>query len=232
MLPLRDNIPSRSFPIVNVALIIVNILVYFHQVTLGRAGAIEFINTYGLVPNRLHQIGYYQHFGLVHGLAPFVTCMFLHGSFMHIAGNMLFLWIFGDNVEDKLGHFRYLLFYLVCGILAGVLHVVTHPLSPALVVGASGAIAGVLGAYIVMFPGSRVLTLIPILIILTTVEIPAFIFLGVWIVFQILTGMSEPLQGSGGVATWAHIGGFFVGLIYARKWLTRPATRNRREFTE
>lgn len=232
MLPLRDNIPSRSFPFVNVALIIVNILVFVHQVSLGRGGAIQFINVYALVPSRLHHISYYQQLGLVHALAPFVTCMFLHGSFMHIAGNMLFLWIFGDNVEDKLGHFRYLLFYLVCGILAGVLHVVTHPLSPAPVVGASGAIAGVLGAYIVMFPKSRVLTLIPFFIILTTVEIPAFIFLGVWIVFQILSGMSEPLQGSGGVATWAHIGGFVVGFVYARNWLARPATRNRREFSE
>jgi len=221
MLPLRDNIPSRSFPAVNVGLIITNVLVFLYQFSLSPEAELRLVQTHGLVPVNILSLGHYLEFGIVTTLLPLVTSMFLHGGWLHLAGNMLFLWIFGDNVEDRLGHFKFLLFYLTCGVFAGLLHVITHPLSDLPTLGASGAIAGVLGTYFVLFPNSRVLTLVPIFFFITTAELPAFILLGMWFIFEFISGIAEPISGSGGVAVWAHIGGFVAGYLFAKKWLIR-----------
>ncbi len=157
-------------------------------------------------------------------IAPFVT-MFLHGGWMHLIGNMWFLYLFGDNVEDAMGHIRFLVFYLVSGIAATLAHIVFHPLSPIPVVGASGAISGVVGAYLVMFPTARVLTLVPIFFfIVDIVVLPALIFIGLWFLFQFWSGLlSLAVPHMGGVAWWAHIGGFLAGLVLA------PLMRERRK---
>jgi hypothetical protein len=143
--------------------------------------------------------------------------MFLHGGWFHFLGNMLYLWVFGDNVEDRLGHFRFLIFYLVCGLSAAALHIFTNPYSKMPTVGASGAIAGVLGAYLVLFPRARVLTLVPILFFFQLMELPAVIFLGIWFIFQFFSGALSLTAGGGsdvgGTAWWAHIGGFIAGVI-------------------
>jgi membrane associated rhomboid family serine protease len=157
-------------------------------------------------------VGMFKPFAII----TLVTSMFLHGGWLHLGGNMLYLWVFGDNVEDKLGHMRYLSFYLICGIAASLLHIYIEPTSTMPSLGASGAISGVLGAYIVMFPKARVLTLIPIFIFIQITELPAYIILGFWFILQFLNGMLSvkyALASSGGVAWWAHIGGFVAGLI-------------------
>ena len=219
MLPLRDNIRSHSAPVVNIGLIVANVLVFLYQSSLNEQAELAFVYTRGLVPLELFSLRHYLEFGALVTLSPLFTSMFLHGGWLHIGGNMLFLWIFGDNVEDRLGHFKYLLFYLACGLFAGLLHVVTHPMSDMPTVGASGAVAGVLGTYCVLFPHSRVLTIIPIVFFITTAEIPAVILLGVFLAFEVFSGITEPIRGSGGVAVWAHIGGFAAGYLFAKKWL-------------
>ncbi|MDW8027300.1 MAG: rhomboid family intramembrane serine protease [Armatimonadota bacterium] len=155
--------------------------------------------------------------------APFIT-MFLHGGWMHLIGNMWFLYLFGDNVEDAMGHFRFLLFYLLSGIAATVAHIIVQPLSPIPVVGASGAISGVVGAYLVMFPNARVLTLVPIFFFFDIIILPALVFIGLWFLFQFWSGLlSLAVQHMGGVAWWAHIGGFIAGVVLT------PLMRERRK---
>lgn len=203
MIPLRDVIPSRTTPGVTIALVGLNLLVYLFQLMLSERGHDAFIHAFGVVP---------AYFSIVSAL----TSIFVHGSLAHLAGNMLFLWIFGDNVEDRLGHGRFLWFYLACGLLAAIAQVVLEPDSVVPMVGASGAIAGVMGAYLVLYPHSRVLMLFPFPLFLF--ELPALVFLGLWFVVQFLNGISQlPLleQGAltGGVAFWAHVAGFLAGLI-------------------
>src|SRR6185436_19377620 len=169
MIPLRDVIPSRTTPGVTVSLIAVNVAVYVFQLMLTDRGQDAFIIAFGLVP------AYFSFINVV-------TAMFVHGGFMHLAGNMLFLWIFGDNVEDRLGHGRFILFYLACGILAALGQIAMDPTSAVPTIGASGAIAGVMGAYIVLYPHSRVLTLIPIFFYIEIIELPAIFLLGIWFV--------------------------------------------------
>jgi len=211
MIPLRDTIPSQSFPVVNISLIIVNSLVFFLELSLGGQLG-EFISIFGVVPSRFMDslTG-----GDVTGLTivPMFTSMFLHAGWFHLIFNMLYLWIFGDNVEDALGHFRYLLFYILCGLGATLTHVFLSPLADVPVVGASGAIAGVLGAYLLLYPRSRVLTLVPFFFFYL-VEIPALVFLGLWFVIQFLSGLlTVGTEASAGVAWWAHVGGFLTGMI-------------------
>jgi membrane associated rhomboid family serine protease len=202
MIPLRDVIPSRTTPVVTVTLIAANALVFLFQQSLDSRELQAFVMTWGLVPATF-------------SWTTVATSMFLHGGWAHFLGNMLYLWIFGDNVEDRFGHGRYLAFYLLCGAAAAMLQVAFSAGSRVPMVGASGAIAGVLGAYFVMFPRSRVLTLVPIFIIVQLVEVPAIVLLGLWFVLQLLSGVGSLGQRAdvGGVAFWAHAGGFVVGMI-------------------
>ena len=211
MIPLRDVIPSRTKPGVTITLIVLNVLVYLFQVGLNEQVQEAFIYATAVVPA-------YFSFGSV------FTSMFVHGGFAHLAGNMLFLWIFGDNVEDRMGHFRYLFFYLTCGVVAAMSQVMLNPESLVPMVGASGAIAGVMGAYLVLYPHSRVLMLFPFPVFLF--ELPAIAFLGFWFLVQFLNGIGQlPVfqqdQISGGVAFWAHVTGFASGLILVT-FLKRP----------
>jgi membrane associated rhomboid family serine protease len=220
MLPLRDNIPSRSLPLVNWALIVINALVFIYQTRLGANEVNNLVQAYGVVPAYL---------SLVHPSTwiPLVTAIFLHGGWFHLISNMWVLFIFGDNVEDRMGHLRYLGYYVLGGILANVLQalVIPHSLIPA--VGASGAIAAVLGGYFLLFPRARVVTIIPLFIYPWIVEIYAFIFLGFWFIMQLYSGfqsLSMPSGASvGGVAWWAHIGGFVFGMLAVHVFARRPA---------
>ncbi len=225
MIPLRDTNPRYTFPVVNYALITMNVLVFLFQISLGRNFE-SFIYAFGLVPSRLtEQIQYYD-FGL-RTFFPILSSMFMHGGWMHLIGNMLFLYIFGDNVEDRLGHLKYMIFYILSGVGAAMSQYLINPASEIPMVGASGAIAGVLGAYIFMFPRAKILTLVPIFYFIQFVELPAFVFLGIWFFMQFLSGMLMLGIGSdaGGVAWWAHIGGFVSGtfllLIFRRKKIFR-----------
>ncbi|HVT45854.1 MAG TPA: rhomboid family intramembrane serine protease [Thermoanaerobaculia bacterium] len=211
MIPLRDVNPTRSTAFVNGGLIIVNILFFFWEVSLGpRLPAA--LDAIALVPARFWGGG-----DLAHGVLTIFTSMFLHGGWLHLGGNMLYLWIFGDNIEDRLGHFRYLLFYLACGVAASLAHAIANPASRLPSVGASGAIAGVLGAYLVLFPSARVMTFIPIGFYIALHELPAILVLGLWFAVQLFTGVASlqvtTAQDVGGVAWFAHIGGFVAGVI-------------------
>jgi len=215
VIPLRDTVPSRTAPLVTVGLIAVNVLVFLHEKTLGPYLP-QLIQHYGLVPHTFVHWG--EQFGSPLDPArflPLFTSMFWHGGWLHLIGNMLYLWIFGDNVEDRLGHGRFLFFYVGCGLVAALTQVALSPDSTVPTVGASGAIAGVLGAYLISFPRSRVVTLIPIIIIPWIVEIPAVLYLVAWFLLQVLSGVASLGQGEalGGVAWWAHIGGFVAGML-------------------
>jgi membrane associated rhomboid family serine protease len=202
MIPLRDSHPSNHTPIVTFILIAVNSLIFLYQVSLGEFEMNEFIHTYAIVPAKL-QYG------------SMVTSMFLHGGWMHLIGNMWFLWIFGDNVEDILGPFKYLLFYLACGVLAAMAQLPFNAGSQIPILGASGAIAGVMGAYLVKFRHSQITTLIPLGFIFLTRDIPATFMIGYWIVLQVISGVLDlgRAMDTGGVAFFAHVGGFVAGLV-------------------
>ena len=253
MFPLRDDIPSSRLPVVNYTLIGLCVAVYLMQMSQPDGGD-QFIGRYGMVPVRVVQnnagelatvlhipqqlrngdIRMVEHEQIFPALTipPWMTmftCMFLHGSLMHIIGNLWFLIIFGDNVEDRFGHLPYLLMYLLSGLAAGVLHIATGPSSAIPTVGASGAIAGVMGAYLLLYPHARVVTLIPLGVFSQTTLLPAPVFLGIWFVFQFASAaFSDP--GSGGVAFWAHVGGFIAGMGLAWQgrqagWLMSPDGR-------
>ena len=220
MIPLRDNVPSRRFPLVTYGIIAANVMVFWHEIQLG-AGLDRFVSAFGLVPARLHS----SHAPLARFL-PVLTSMFVHGGLMHLIGNMLFLHIFGDNVEDRIGHVRFLLFYLGCGAVAALLQTAMLPHSPLPMVGASGAIAGVTGAYFVFYPRARVSMLVPIFLFWEVVQVPAVAFLLLWFAMQLAYGMMSLGGGqSGGVAWWAHIGGFAAGAVAAL--LLQPRKRAR-----
>ena len=211
-IPLKDLNPRRSYPVVNIALILTNVAVFIYQLTLPPHSFKAFMTANATVPQRIPE-WFSGHLSFDVAFLPLLTSMFLHSGIAHIAGNMLFLWIFGDNVEDFFGHVQYLFFYLVCGIAAGLLHVFFNLSSPLPAVGASGAISGVMGAYIVLYPRARVLTLVFIFL----VPIPAFIILGWWFVLQFLGGITTlGAVATGGVAWWAHIGGFLTGVILTK----------------
>ena len=220
MLPLRDTIRSKNYPVANNSIIAVNIFIFLIQLAQG-SGFDRFILTYGLVPARytVPEIGRLFSFG--EQATALVSFMFLHGGFWHILGNMWFLYIFGDNVEDRLGHVRYLAFYLLCGITSGLCHIALNLYSQVPTIGASGAIAGVMGAYMISYPKSKILTLIPIIIIPYLIEIPAFIFLGIWFLLQFFSATGSSAHG-GGIAWWAHIGGFIAGIIFLKVFLKIP----------
>lgn len=225
MIPIRDKNPTDLFPLVTISIIIANIVAFTYellQLLHGTQYFEAFIRTYAIVPRAF----------IANPLAPaqltsMFTSMFLHGGVLHLGGNMLFLWIFGNNVEDYLGHFKFALFYLACGVGATLTHVVTQTNSPIPVIGASGAISGVLGAYFLLFPRARVLTVVPVVIFLYFVEVPAFFFLGVYIIFQILYGISDSPDAAQNIAWFAHIGGFFAGILLLFFFRKRRGFRKR-----
>src|SRR5262245_32533513 len=203
MIPLRDVIPSRTVPFITVTIIILNALAWFFELSLPRQPLPLFLQVYGVVPSDLHP-------------ATLITSMFLHGSWSHVLGNMWYLWIFGDNVEDRLGHGRFIAFYLLCGMIAALGQVMVDPGSELPTIGASGAIAGVMGAYFVLYPRSRVLTLIPLIIIWEIIELPAILLLGFWFVMQLFSAGAIAATANasrGGVAFAAHVAGFVMGIL-------------------
>jgi membrane associated rhomboid family serine protease len=229
MIPLRDTIPSSSFPIVTAGLITANALAFFYELSLGRELE-SFVMHYGAVPRRF----FAPDTSLLERFFPLFISMFLHGGWVHLVGNMLYLWIFGDNVEDRLGHGRFLVFYLLCGLAAALAQISLNPASRIPMVGASGAIAGVLGGYLLLFPHSRVLALVPIVFFLQLVEIPAFIFLVFWFFIQFMSGaaaIATTQATAGGVAWWAHIGGFMSGLALVYVFPKRRQTEKRQTWT-
>jgi membrane associated rhomboid family serine protease len=226
LIPIRDTIRSETYPIINYVLIALNILAFFVEQSQGR-NFNEFIFTYGLVPARYSIPQISAHFTTDQQVTAFLTFMFLHGGFFHLLGNMWFLYIFGDNVEDHLGHFRYLIFYLMCGLASGISHLFLNWTSQIPTIGASGAIAGVMGAYFILYPRAKVLTLVPIFFFLHFMEIPAFLFLGFWIFFQFLSAALS--AQAGGIAWWAHIGGFIFGIIFLKLFQLLPGMRTGRK---
>ncbi len=202
MFPVSDIIPSRTVPFVTVGLIVVNALVFLHMLALPGGMLEGFVARYAVIPAWF-------------SVPTLFTSQFLHAGWMHIIGNMLYLWIFGDNVEDRLGHLRYLVFYLGAGAVAAILQVLFNPFSAVPMLGASGSIAAVMGAYFVLYPQSRVLTAIFIVFFFDLVEVPALFFLGIWFLMQLLSGVGTlgvSNAAAGGTAFWAHIGGFIVGV--------------------
>ncbi len=219
MIPLRDTIRSNSTPVVTALIILVNVLVFIYMLTLDPYTQNHFIAQYALTPSRLH-------------LSAIVTSMFLHGGWMHLIGNMWFLWVYGDNVEDVLGHGKYLAFYLLCGVAAALTQYAVSPDSHVPTLGASGAIAGVMGAYLIKFPHSRILTLIPIFFFFTTIEIPAVLILLYWFALQFFSGIGSvgySQVSQGGVAWFAHIGGFISGMVLIMTMGTRERYSRRRD---
>ena len=212
MIPLKDENPSRTIPYVTVSLVALNVLVYLYQWTLGPEPETRFVLQFGVIP---YEITHFQYVGAVTKFSPVpryltpLTAMFVHGGLLHLAGNMLYLWIFGNNVEDALGHGRFMLFYLASGLAASAVHILVYPDSTMPIIGASGAIAGVLGAYFLMYPRARVTTLVFVFIIIRLVKIPAGLLLGAWLVLQMVSAASS----QPGVAWFAHIGGFLTGIV-------------------
>ncbi len=220
MIPIRDTVPSKNYPIVNTTLIGLNVIIFFIQLAHGPAQD-NFIYIYGLVPARYSVSHVASYFPLGHQIFSFISFMFLHGGFLHLLGNMWSLYIFGDNVEDRLGPVRYLFFYLLCGLLSGLVHLLFNLSSNVPTIGASGAIAGVMGAYIILYPKSKILTLIPIFFIPWFIEIPAFFFLGVWFLIQFINAAGSVGAG-GGIAWWAHVGGFVFGILFLKLFTMLP----------
>jgi membrane associated rhomboid family serine protease len=203
MIPLRDVIPSRTTPYITITIIVLNAVAWLFELSLPRELLPVFLQVYGVVPGRFHAL-------------TLLTSMFLHGSWMHVIGNMWYLWIFGDNVEDRVGHGRFIVFYLLCGCVAALGQVAIAPTSLLPTIGASGAIAGVMGAYLILYPHSRVLTLIPLIIFWEVIEIPALVLLGFWFLMQLFSAgaiAATASTGGGGVAFMAHVAGFLTGVI-------------------
>jgi membrane associated rhomboid family serine protease len=214
MIPLKNLRPRTHFPTATVALIVINFVVFFYQLTLDPRALQSFILTYSMVPARAQLALAHSQYTLAQGFFPLFTSMFLHAGWLHIIGNMWFLWLFGPNVEDRLGHFPYLGFYLVCGLGAGIAQTLFSLGSTIPGLGASGAIAGVLGAYVVFFPSSRILTLVTLFFWWFFARLPAVLFIGLWFAVQFLSGIgSLGSAQAGGVAWWAHVGGFLLGML-------------------
>lgn len=207
MMPIKDDNPTEKTPFINYTLIAINILVFIYELILPENQLNDFIYTYSIIP---------QNIVLGQDLITLLTAMFMHGGFMHIFGNMLYLYIFGDNIEDAMGHGRFIVFYLTCGLAASALQIFINPSSTIPNLGASGAIAGVLGAYLVLYPRARVHTIIMFGYFIRWIKLPALFVLGFWFVIQLFSGigsLSYAGEGSGGVAFFAHIGGFIAGVL-------------------
>ena len=216
MIPIKDDNPTRTVPFVTVFLIILNCIIYFYQMILPQELGQLLVLKYGVVPYEIiHLIDVRPEIPIPVFLT-IITSQFLHGSIIHLGGNMLYLWIFGNNIEDIMGHFRFLLFYLICGALAATAHIITQPGSTVPTIGASGAISGVLGAYLLKFPRARVLVVFWFFFFIRLIKVPALIVLGFWIFVQIWSGVISMGSTGGGIAWFAHIGGFLAGLILVK----------------
>jgi membrane associated rhomboid family serine protease len=229
MIPIRDNQPSNCFPVVTYFLIGINLLVFLLQLQTGMDKEF-FFYSFGLVPAKYTISEMSKHFSIGNQFLSVVSYMFLHGGFLHFIGNMWTLYIFGDNVEEHFGSLRFLGFYLICGLLSGLVHFFSDPFSTIPTIGASGAIAGVMGAYFLLYPRSRILTVIPIIIIPWFVEIPAFIFLGFWFFIQFFNATGS--SSGSGIAWWAHIGGFIAGFILVKFNKSLPETGTRQKINK
>ena len=218
MIPYKDDNPTQTFPFVTIGIIALNVVVFLWEIS-SPAGMKEITYSYGAIP---HSILTFQTRQPVNPALTVFSSMFMHGGFLHLAGNMLYLWIFGNNIEDRLGHVRFIFFYAFCGVLAAYANAIADPHSAIPMIGASGAISGILGAYVLLFPGATVYTLIFLGFFITTVRIPALIVIGFWAIIQILNGVtSAGLHEGGGIAWFAHIGGFLIGLVSIKLWLPR-----------
>ena len=228
MLPIQDSVPSRSVPVVTRALVLINVLVFFFELMLSRHGLEQLFYLFGIVPARITHPDWAADIGFPAGTYwTILTHQFLHGGWLHLFANMWTLWIFGDNVEDRMGSLRFLIFYLICGSVAALTQVLTNPDSTIPSVGASGAIAGVLGAYLLFFPTARLVVLLPIFFYPFFFEVPAVLYLFVWFLIQLFSGaaaLAGP-QEVGGIAWWAHVGGFVSGMLLCRLFV-----RRRRQF--
>lgn len=225
MIPLSDENPLTSVPVVTRALVVACVLAFVWQVSQGAAHFNQVIFALGVIPAVL--LGHAQlapEVAMVPPAATVITSMFLHGGWLHLAGNMLYLWIFGDNIEDRMGRIRFLVFYLVCGVAAVFAQALPAPEAQVPMVGASGAISGVLGAYLLLFPRARVLVLVPLGIVLQAIRLPAVWVLGLWFVIQLVSSLMAP-AGEGGVAFRAHLGGFLAGLALTHLFLPRRGAR-------
>ena len=235
MIPLKDDTPRFSTPYVTYFLIALNTVIFLAMWLGVPAPAQQVVNVFGFIPVKITALLEGAHYINVRGalipvnaqtaFVPIFTAMFLHGGWLHLIGNMWVLWIFGDNIEDYLGHFAYLIFYLLCGVIAAIAHTVLNATSTIPSVGASGAIAGVMGAYFVLYPRARVLTLVPLIFFFTFWWLPAWIVLGYWFIIQFFSGAATAIaytsQTSGGIAFWAHVGGFVAGIVLVKVFPTR-----------
>ncbi len=218
MIPYKDDNPTRTFPFITVGIMALNVLVFILQIMSDESGG-DLIYSYGAIPSDLLNLHTRQP---IHAALTVFTSMFMHGGLLHIGGNMLYLWIFGDNIEDRLGHFRFLCFYLFCGVVAAYSNAIMSPHSHIPMIGASGAISGVLGAYALLFPRARVHTLVFLGFFVTVVRIPSLIVIGFWAIIQLVSGLlAEGPIRQGGIAWFAHVGGFLVGLLTIKLWLPR-----------
>ncbi len=232
MFPIRDTIQSRTTPVVMWALIAANVGLFLFEFILPRTHLEQVVYLYGLVPRRFTHPRWAAYVGFPKNTYwPFLTSMFLHGGWVHLISNMWMLWIFGDNVEDRMGHVRFLLFYLLCGAISAIFHLLSQPGSAVPTIGASGAIAGVLGAYLLLFPRARIVTLVPIFFFPVIIHIHAFFFLIFWFFTQFYSGTLSLLARSqgGGIAWWAHIGGFLAGMYLCKYFVKRQYRRRRPE---
>jgi len=222
MIPIKDNIPTRIKPIITISLIFVNISIYLYQLfALGLAERQNLYKYYGLIPKEFY-LSFYTNYELIpYNLMTIFTSMFLHGGFMHLGGNMLYLWIFGNNIEDSMGHKRFIFFYFLSGTVAATFQLFYDPLSEIPMIGASGAVSGILGSYLLLFPYARIKTMIFIFIFIKIVELPAIILLTLWFFMQVLFSHTE------GIAWYAHIGGFVFGLLTIKLFINRKFPKRR-----
>lgn len=228
MIPFRDDVPAKRYPVVTISIILANCLVFLYQLQLQDQALKELIFQFGVIPSLSQEVS--RQPALLFTTIPLtmITSTFLHGGWVHLIGNMWYLWIFGDNVEDRMGHFRFLLFYVLCGLAAAGTHIFFNPTSTIPTIGASGAVAGVLGAYLVSYPFARILTIIPLFLLWPILELPAILVLGGWFLLQLLQGSVEIMaspEAQGGIAWLAHAGGFIAGAILIRPFATQPVQR-------
>lgn len=222
MIPYKDDNPTSTLPLITAGIIILNILVFLYEVV-SPSGMQKLAYTYGAIP---HSILTFEKVQPIHPALTVFSAMFMHGGAFHIAGNMLYLWIFGNNIEDKLGHLRFIVFYIFCGIVSAYVNAIADPHSRIPMIGASGAISGVLGAYLLLFQRAMVHTLVFLGFFVTVVRIPSLIVIGFWAIIQLINGLiSTGLAREGGVAWFAHIGGFLAGLLTIKLWLPRRLKR-------
>jgi membrane associated rhomboid family serine protease len=218
VIPYKDDNPTRTFPFVTIAIICLNVFIFALQIMSEESGR-DLVYSYGAIPYNILNFHTRQP---IPAVLTIFTSMFMHGGLLHIAGNMLYFWIFGDNIEDRLGHLRFAFFYLFCGTVAAYSNALMSSQSHVPMIGASGAISGILGAYALLFPTSRVHTLIFLGFFVTVVRIPALIVIGFWAIIQLVSGLlSEGVVGQGGIAWFAHVGGFLAGLLTIKLWLPR-----------